>query len=186
MEVLDKVYNDFKRGEINSLYAEWYVSMKSFAARYLTDAYSLMAEDCVQDAIVNTYKTRETFTSPYQFKAYLYTCIRNNCIALLRKANSYQNWLEQQENQEEELTAIIIEQETLDLLHKAIAELPVKFQQIFDLSYEQGLKNAEVAQLLGVTIEAIDKRKAKMLALLRKRFKNNPTMQILITVLLSC
>lgn len=185
MEVLDKVYNDFKHGEISTLYAELYVSMKAFAARYLTDAYSLMAEDCVQDAIVNAYNTRDTFNSPFQFKAYLYTCIRNNCIALLRKANSYQNWLEQQENQEEELTAIIIEQETLDLLHKAIAELPEKYRQIFDLSYEQGLKNAEVAQMLGVTIEAIDKRKAKMLMLLRKKFKHNPAMQILITVLLT-
>lgn len=185
MEALDKVYNDFKQGEINSLYAEMYVSMKAFAARYLTDAYALMAEDCVQDAIVNTYNTRDTFTSPFQFKAYLYTCIRNNCITLLRKANSYQNWLDQHENLEEELTAIIIEQETLDLLHKAIDELPEKYRQIFDLSYEQGLKNSEVAQMLGITVEAIDKRKAKMLAILRKKFRHNPTMLILITVLLT-
>ena len=58
-----------------------------------------------------------------------------------------------------------------------------KYQQVFDLSFEQGLKNEEAAQLLNISINGFNKRKAKMISLLRDKFKENNLMQILITVL---
>ena len=120
MQISEQIYNDFKRGHIDSLYREGYASMKAFAARYLTDAYAMMAEDCVQDAIEKAYRTRNTFNSPQQFKAFLYTCIRNSCVSLLRKTNSRANYISLQDTSEEErLSAAIIEQETLDRILEA-------------------------------------------------------------------
>ena len=69
-------------------------------------------------------------------------------------------------------------------VHAAIRELPEKYQQLFELNYEQGLKNEEVARLLEISINGFNKRKAKMISLLRDKFKDNELMQILITVLL--
>ena len=69
------------------------------------------------------------------------------------------------------------------MLQAAIRELPEKYQQVFDLSFEQGLKNEEAAQLLNISINGFNKRKAKMISLLRDKFKENNLMQILITVL---
>ena len=90
---------------------------------------------------------------------------------------------ELEEGYEEELSAAIIEQETLDRLHAAIRELPEKYRQLFDLSYEQGLRHAEVARLLGITIDGVQKRRAKMVSLLREKFKNDMEMLILITLI---
>lgn len=57
---------------------------------------------------------------------------------------------------------------TLNLLYTSIANLPEKYQKIFELNFQQGLKNAEIATLLGVTESAIKKQKAQMIELLRK------------------
>ena len=183
MDISDQILKDFKSGRIDSLYAEGFSSLKAFAARYLTDSYAMMAEDCVQDAIVKAYETRHTFTTPLQMKGFLFTCVRNACISFLRKVGSHQNYLsELEENVEPDLSAAMIEQETLDLLHTAIRQLPEKYQQLFDLSYEQGLHHAEVAQRLGITIDGVQKRRLKMLSLLRNHFKNDHRMLSPITV----
>lgn len=185
MEINEHLYNDFRHGRIDSLYQEAYASMKAFAARYLTDNYAMMAEDCVQDAIEKAYLTRTSFKSASQLKAYLYTCIRNNCVSLLRKTNSRANYISQQDTVEDErLSAAIIEQETLDLLHRAIAELPEKYQRVFELSFEKGLSYADAAKQLGITIDGYNKRRAKMISLLRERFKDNDQMLMLITIML--
>ena len=181
----EKVYTDFKNGQIDTLYAELYAPLMNYAARFLTSDYATMAEDCVQEAIIKAYQTRDTFTSSYQLKSYLFTCIHNNCVSVLRKASSRQNYvLMPKEEIEQEFSASMIEQETIDLLHAAIRELPEKYQQLFELNYEQGLKNEEVARLLEISINGFNKRKAKMISLLRDKFRDNELMQILITVLL--
>ena len=184
MQISEQIYDDFKRGHIDSLYREGYASMKAFAARYLTNTYAMMAEDCVQDAIEKAYRTRSSFESPSQFKAFLYTCIRNSCVSLLRKTTSRANYIAQQDTVEEErLSAAIIEQETLDLLYQAISELPEKYRRVFELGYEQGLSYADAAQQLGITIDGYDKRRARMIKLLRDRLKNSEQLQLLLTIL---
>lgn len=181
----ETVYTDFKQGKIDSLYAEMYAPMMSYAARFLTNDYAMMAEDTVQEAIIKAYQTRGTFSTPYQLKSFLFTCIHNNCISVLRKVSSHQNYVSQpQEVIEQEFSASMIEQETIEMLHAAIRELPEKYQQLFELNYEQGLKNEEVARLLDISINGFNKRKAKMISLLREKFKDNELMQMLITVML--
>ena len=183
MNINEQILQDFKAGQIDSLYTTEFSSLKAFAARYLTDNYAMMAEDCVQDAIVNAYQKRHTFNSPIQMKAFLYTCVRNACISILRKIDSQQNYLSEQETEYEwEISAAIIEQEALDRLHAAISELPEKYRQIFDLDYEQGLKHAEIANLLGISIDGVTKRKAKMISLLREKFKDDKQMLLFVTL----
>ncbi len=186
MSINEQIFQDFKEGRIDSLYTQEYPSLKAFAARYLTDNYAIMAEDCVQDAIVNAYQARNTLNSPLQMKAFLYTCIRNACISILRKTDSHKNYLSEQKHEQEyewEISAAIIEQETIDRLHAAIRELPEKYRQIFNLDYEQGLRHTEIAKQLGITIDGVTKRKAKMLSLLREKFKEDKLMQIFIALI---
>lgn len=77
----------------------------------------------------------------------------------------------------------IIEQETLDLLHQAVSELPEKYRQVFEFSFEQGLSYAEAAEQLGITIDGYNKRRAKMIGILRKRFKDNEQFLMLLTLI---
>ena len=181
-----EVYEKFKLGVIDTLYVEWYASLMAFAARYLTSNYALMAEDCVQDAIVKAWQTHTTFTSPFQLKSFLFICIRNTAISMLRRISTQQGYASlPREEAEYELMAMMIEQETIDMLHEAIRELPEKYQQVFELSFKQGLRNKEAARLLGITVDGFNKRKARMISLLRGRFHDNDLMQLLITFLMA-
>ena len=179
------IYEQFRQGDIQPLYAGMYSSLLAFAARFLGD-YALLAEDCVQETIVKAYHTRDTFISPYQLKSFLYTCLRNQCISVLRRSATQKRYQSQDEQeQHDELMARIVEQETLDMLQEAIRQLPEKYRQVFELNYEQGLKTSEAARLMGITIDGFNKRKARMIALLRKHFKNDDLMQLVIYFLLA-
>ncbi len=158
---------EFKSGKISTFYNELYAKLLVYASRHLGADYAFLAEDCVQDAIYKAYEQRASFKSILTLKAFLYSCIHHAAIDILRKNNAQSNYLSQQEDQTEFLNSII-EQETLNLLYNSIERLPEKYRRIFELHFEQGLKNAEIAKLLNVTESAVKKQKAQMLDLLRK------------------
>ena len=88
-------------------------------------------------------------------------------VDILRKNQARDNYISQQEEETEFLNGII-EQETLNLLYEAIENLPEKYRRIFELHFEQGLKNAEIAAQLGLFESTVKKQKARMLKLLRE------------------
>ncbi|MCI6550721.1 MAG: sigma-70 family RNA polymerase sigma factor [Prevotella sp.] len=183
MDITPQIFDGFKRGELDDFYREAWTPLMSYAARYLGNLYSLMAEDCVQEAILSVYHSREKLVSPVQMKAFLFTTVHNRCVSLLRKNRTEAKYLSKRETAQPELWAAMIEQETLDMLYRAIQELPEKYRQIFEVNYEQGLKNADAAAALNLSLANFNKRKARMITLLRDRFRDTDTMQMLITVL---
>ena len=163
----EQVFEKFKKGEIDDLYRRMYARLLLFATARLGDEVSFMAEDCVQEAIYKTYLHRNELSTPAVFKSYLYSCINNQAITYLRKHEARENYMSQAETEVEFLSSYI-EQETLGLLYEAIGRLPEKYKELFRLSFEKGLKNAEVAKRLQVSDSTVKKQKSQMLEWLRK------------------
>lgn len=184
MEVYKQVFAEFKEGTINSFYEKMYPELIIYASRLLGSEFSFLSEDCVQDAVFQTYKQRHSFSSPFQLKAYLYTCVRNKGISILRKGKAQSNYIAQIENYENDLSISFIEQETLTLLYEAIDALPEKYKTLFDLSFEQGLKNAEVAKILNLSEIAVKKQKSRFKSLLYDRLKDKIGKEHLYLILL--
>lgn len=182
-----QTYNDFQNGILDSIYADTWASLMAFAARTLGDYHAMMAEDCVQEAIVASYNKRNDLTSPLHLKTFLFTCIHNNCINLLRKSSCQEKFISNSNPQdyEQEVSASIIEQETIDLLYTAIKGLPPQYREIFELSFEAGMKNAEAAESLGISLSAYNKRKNKMLATMRDKFTDNININILLSIIIA-
>ena len=67
------------------------------------------------------------------------------------------------------LDVAMLEQETLDMLYAAIESLPPKYREVLRMSYRDGLKNAEIAERLGVAEITVKKWKAGILEMLRKQ-----------------
>lgn len=190
MRSYEQIFSDFKEGELTSFYQKLYPGLLTYTARLLGDEYAFLAEDCVQDAVFQAYRQQQSFVSPLQWKVFLYTCLRNAAISILRKGQARQNYLTQQENDQEplstDLSADFIEQETLSLLYEAIDSLPERYRHLFDLSFEQGLKNAEVAARLQVAEVTIKKQKARLIELLRDRLRgkmDEPGLWLLLALL---
>ena len=116
MVISEATYQAFIKGEIDGLYRESFASLMAYAARQLTDYQAMMAEDCVQEAIVKAYRERDNFHSLFQFKAFLFTCFHNSCVSILRKDKSMNRYLQEQETTEDSIMATMVEQEVIDIL----------------------------------------------------------------------
>lgn len=180
MEINSLLLTNFKAGKIDMFYSNIYPSLLSYAIRILNPDYSFLAEDCVQDAIFKAYNRRNSFTSPFHFKSFIYSCIHNNAVSVLRKNKSRCDYISQQDNIVEDLSRNIIEQETLSILYEAIEKLPENLRKIFELSFEQGLKNAEVAATLDISESAVKKKKAKMISIIKESLADNNGAQLLL------
>ena len=165
MVITEDIFAEFKTGRLESFYQKLYGGLLLYASRQLEPNFSFLAEDCVQDAIYKVYEMRDTFHSAATFKAYLYSCVHNRAISILRRQVAQENYLASHE--EEEYQSSLMEQEVLDLLFDAIRSLPERYRRLFDLSFEQGLKNAEVAALLNISESAVKKQKAALIKQLR-------------------
>ena len=159
--------------------------MLTYAVRCLGETYGYLAEDCVQESIFKAYNHSSEFLTANQLKNYLYICIHNDAVSVLRKHYSRQNYLREQVDIEEHVNRAINEQDTIDLLYDAISRLPDDLHTVFTLSFEQGLKNAEVGQRMGISESAVKKKKAKMIQLLRDYFAGNEKVLALLAIITS-
>jgi RNA polymerase sigma-70 factor (ECF subfamily) len=162
------IIEDFAKSRIESFYENTYPGLLLYAIRWLGDEFSFMAEDCVQNAVLNAWKKRSEFASIAALKSYLYTCIKNSVIDIQRK-NSAKEKYTASLGDELIFSNSIIDQETTALLYRTINSLPEKYRVVFEMSFLEGLKNVEIAKELGLSNSSIEKRKAKALDMVREK-----------------
>lgn len=168
MTLTESIIQEFKAGKLENFYKQAYPSLLTYATRILSDGYAFLAEDCVQECIYRSYEEREKIADPISWRSFLYATVHNKAVSILRQNKAHHRYLElSQESLEEDFSLTMIEQETLDLLFHAISQLPEKYQRLFELSFDQGLSNQEVAQALGLSLSGMKKQKSKMLEILR-------------------
>lgn len=169
MQLTETILADFRAGRLESFYAEAYAPLLTYAARLLGERYALLAEDCVQDAIFASYERRDGIKDVAQWKTYLFRLVHNNAVSILRRQQAQERYLGEQTALEEDFSRSMIQQETLDTLFSAIRTLPDRLQHLFHLSFEKGLRNTEVAELLNVSTRAVTKQKARLVALVKEK-----------------
>ena len=181
------IHHCFVKGDIKPFYSDMYADIILYAIRILGEEYSFMAEDCVQDAVLTTYTRRGELDTPGAWKAFLMACVRYNAIAVLRKSSYHKRFLENidPDATQSDSSYAIIEHEIHLMLYSVIDSLPEKYREIFDLSFEQGLKNAEVANLLKIAEITVKKRKATLIELIRARLGNHFNENLIAVILCS-
>lgn len=171
MNDTDYIFHQFKRGNLKPFFREMYSGVMIYAIKVLGDEFAFLAEDVVQEAIITTYNRREDIGSVESWRGFMLSCVRFNAIAILRKHSRHQSYLDDLEkiDSENDSSYLMIEHEVHQMLYDAIESLPDKYRQIFELSFKQGLKNTEIAAMLGVAEITVKKRKADMISMLRDK-----------------
>jgi len=156
-----------------------------FARRIVSDTY--VAEELVQDAYVKLWMARERIANDAHIKSFLYRTTRNSCIDHLRATGHriQGSTCELDENirqPDNDLLAHMIHAETLHLVYLEVKKLSPTQQQIFQLSFIDGLSTQEICAALGMTSNAVFVARSKALATLQRLF-NGKDLLIFLTFL---
>lgn len=150
----------------------YYPVLCRFAKKYLPD--TSLAEDVTQESFIKLWKSGRSFNSLQSLKAYLFIIIRNGCRDMIRNRNRLDNRHQRAAaDMEETLEPVIneiIKAESIALIFQVVKAMPEKMQQVFILSFREGMTVSEIAAHLGMNLKAVKKQKYKALVALRGRF----------------
>ena len=134
------------------------------------------AEDIVEEAYVNLWSRREEIEIGDKIRAFLYRTVYNMAMTSIRHRNlskSYmKQWREAQlryldhiDNQEPSDVEII--EEKMTRLDELLVALPDQCREIFKLRYMHGMRNADIADALSLSIRTVEAQLYKALKKLR-------------------
>ncbi|WP_411273350.1 RNA polymerase sigma-70 factor [Daejeonella sp.] len=151
------------------LFKTYYPRLCHFSFQIVRDKVS--AEDLVQEAFIKYWGHREEIsTHDIAVKNFLYSTVRNASLNLIRHHKVVSQYLEQQNPapiEEFNIIHSMIRSEVLAEIHKALEILPESCQRISRMGYLEGMKNSEIAQKLGLSINTVKTQKQRGLQLLR-------------------
>ena len=162
-----------RRGDtsaFDTIFRTWYGPLVGTAERMLRDR--AVAEELVQDVMLELWRRRETLAADGSAQAYLFQATRNRVLNHLRHLK-----IEQRSEPELRGESSSIPHADSELVHeeldvavqKAVQSLPVRCREVFELSRVHGLKYAEIARALGISVKTVEAQMGKALRTLRER-----------------
>jgi RNA polymerase sigma-70 factor (ECF subfamily) len=133
-----------------------------------------LAKEVVHTAFIKLWKNRATLPPEMPVKAFLHKVIINTSLDIMRHAKVRERF-ERFVQQRNESAAFNTPQEHYDSkklqtdIYAAISELPEQMRTIFELSRYEGLKYAEIARQLNVSVNTVETQMGRALKKLRIR-----------------
>lgn len=152
------------------IFRTWYGPLVGTAERMLHDR--AVAEEIVQDVMLELWRRRETLTPDGSPQAYLFQATRNRVLNHLRHRRIEQRTEPEVRAEVPALPAAdahVGEQELEVAIQDAVRALPDRCREIFELSRVHGLKYSEIATALGISVKTVEAQMGKALRLLRER-----------------
>lgn len=170
---------------MKSLFNEYYNRLVYFSYQVIHN--KPQAEDIVQDAFVKFWNNCETVSdNPIAVKNFLYSTVKNASLNVIRHNKVTERHISTLDAAptEEAVTHAIIRSEVIAEIHQAISLLPGSCQQIFRMSYIDEMKNNQIAEALGVSVNTVKTQKQRALKVLRGQLSPDLFMLLIVIVYL--
>lgn len=185
----DAIIYLFQQGEENAfatIYNLHYAAIYYYARHFVPDAQE--ARDITTETFVKLWKLRANFDNIHKINTFLHITTRNACIDILRhkkwKAGKHQQLIQLLMEDDEAMIARnnspmaaatrfvngLAETELLSRIYDAIEKLPPQRKAIFKMSFLEGVKNAEIAAQLNISVQTVQNQKTIALKFLRLIF----------------
>ena len=153
------------------LFRSFFPSLVLFAQKYVPDQDT--AKDIVHNVFINLWEKRQQIDTGSPLKSYLFTSVHNRCLNYIRDQKKFDkddtifqrtdsadfsdgvDWMEEHE----------LEQRIFD----GLQALPEKCREIFTMNRFDGLKYAEIAEKLGISVKTVETQMSKALKILREK-----------------
>jgi RNA polymerase sigma-70 factor (ECF subfamily) len=140
------------------LYNFFYPLLLRFACSFIRNKEA--AEELIADIFISIWQKRSDLPEISNLKVYLYTATKNRCVNYLKKRKWPEDPLDTAEvhlmkfNVDPE--QLMITAEMMRGIEQAVDSLPPRCKLIFQLIREQGFRNKDVAEILGISVNTID------------------------------
>lgn len=131
-----------------------------------------LAEEVVQDVMLELWRRRESLVVEESLRAYLFRAARNRALNQLRHERvrvAAAPRLQVDVAALAEAEPNLVQREIDTALADALVALPPRCREIFELSRVHGLRYAEIAHTLGLSIKTVEAQMGKALRILRAR-----------------
>ncbi|WP_239541267.1 RNA polymerase sigma factor [Cryomorpha ignava] len=148
----------------------YYKNVRNFL--YYKTSQSELAEDVAQDAFVKLWETRDKIDKS-SIKAYVFTIANNLAINQLKRDQLKFKFLKLQgDKMDIKSPEYLLEMQEFDQkLQDTLAKVPDGAREVFLMNRIDGLKYREIAEMLGLSMKAVEKRMSRALAILREEIK---------------
>jgi RNA polymerase sigma-70 factor (ECF subfamily) len=143
------------------------------------------AKEAVHMAFIRLWENRESISPTLSVKAYLYKIVANVSLDMLKHDKVKQKHAKEVIRHAPVSTPLKnftdpeLKQMMTDI-NTAVEELPEQMQRIFLLSRYEGLKYAEIASRLGISVKTVETQMSRALVKLRQRLSHYLILLILI------
>ncbi len=155
------------------LYHHFYKSLCFFGTEYLDDRN--LIEDVVQDVFTHVWEKPPVLAEPNKLSGYLYAMVRNRCLNLVRGEQHLNKYRESQliyADLEVDESLRIIKAEVLREVMDEIDRLPDRAKEVFKLSYLTQLREQEIAERLGISVNSVKTHKQRAKSILKDKLKH--------------
>ena len=129
-----------------------------------------VAEDIVQDVILELYNRRLLFNSLLALKSFLFLSVKNRALNFLRHRQAQERYLNYKTEEESFFLNNIIREEVYYHLQKMIGELSEPVRKIYELTLQE-LSNEEIAEQLGLSVDSVKAHKKRGKQVLKGKLK---------------
>jgi RNA polymerase sigma factor (sigma-70 family) len=109
------------------------------------------AEDVLQDAFIQAFKTLDQLKSYAQFGGWLKKIVVNKCIAFCNKRIKHTDWNEEDTGTIADENAEWWKTVDMQIVHNAIKALPEGCRQVFNLYVFEDMGHKQIAALLDIS-----------------------------------
>ncbi len=139
------------------------------------------AAEALQDAFLSAYRGLKNFKAESTFSTWLYRVATNASLMKYRKRRDGHVSLEQSQSNDEDTESLqipdwssqplkeLLDAETREVMEEGIQRLPEELRTVFVLRDIEGLSNAEVGEILELTVAAVKSRLHRARIALRDR-----------------
>ena len=157
------------KDNFRKIFNQYFASLVGFANTFVSDVE--LSEDLVQEVFTTLWEKQDEYQNEVTLKVYLYRAVRNKCLSCIKheqvKSKYIAMSLPRLETEEFFLDQVLSE-EVSRLLYKFINELSKQRQQIIRYSL-LGLRNKEIADIMGLTLNTVKSHKLNAYRELREK-----------------
>ncbi|HVI47502.1 MAG TPA: RNA polymerase sigma-70 factor [Chitinophaga sp.] len=144
-----------------------------------------LAEEIVQEVFIRIWEKRDKLSQVTYFHPYLYAVAKNYTLSFLKKMGR-----EMARRQEWEMSVAASQEDDHTVFYhaiidQAVAELPAQRQKVYLMSRDEGLRQAEIAERLAISLETVKKHMVLALRSIRSYALAHPEINLLLLLITS-